>query len=267
MVTLHQHLISEISLSNPRLSAKEISDQITVLIENEIVPRVLASIRLPPLPSPLQVKREELMGVRYAKLSRRRPLYEKASFIQELEKLRLRFNGSGMANEDLFLGSLNSTQTPFGQEMRFDVPPREKAPSVESEIMRKRLKSTTSLERHEILEKPSRLINFDSNIKEKIVRDPSFEKIIGQVERGIRRNYNQEIFKIRFNFSTRTDNDDPEREKTIIRISLPAHSFDEKMELWEKIEAVIREVIKKLNVTEQEKKAINRNLFTHIEST
>lgn len=266
MVTLHQRLITEIWLSNPRLSPEEVSDQIATLVENEILPRVLTTIRLPPLPSPLHVKREELMGRRYGKLSVRRPLYEKASFLQELEKLRLRFNGSDMTNEDFFDVSMNNTQTQFAGGLRFDVPPPEKTLSVKSEVMQKRLRFTPSFgPRNGWLKKPSRLVSFDSSISGKIARDPLFEKIIGQVERGIRSNYGHESLKVFFSFSTRTDIDDPEREKTIIRISLPAHSFDEKMELWKKIEADIREVIRKLDVTEQERKAINRNLFTHME--
>ena len=268
MATLHQRLISEISLSNPRLSPKEISDQIVILVENEILPRVLTSIRLPPLPSPLQVKREELMASRYGKLLKKRPLEEKVNFVQDLEKLRSEFDCGDLTNENLFMDVMNHTQTFIGQEVRYDVPIHEKPLSVEPEIIQKRLKSSPSLEIQKgITEKPQRLINFDSSINEKIARDPSFEKVVGKIESKIRRKYDPETLKIYFNFSLRMDTDHPEREKTIIHISILDYSFDEKMELWDKIEADIRDVIKGLGVTEPEKAAINRNMFTHIEPT
>lgn len=268
MVSLHERLISEISLSNPRLSPREVSNQIASLIENEILPRVLSRIRLPRLPSPLSVKREELMGPRYGKLVTKRPLQEKASFIQELEKLRLKYDGSGLTNDDLLLGLMDNAQAPFAQEMRYDVEPNGKELPVKSDIIQERLKSTPSSERLErITKKLFPLIDFDKSINEKIARDPSFEKVVGKIESKIRRNYDRETMKIYFNFSLRTDIDDLEREKTIIHISLPAHNFDKKMELWDKIEADIRNVIKKLSVSEFTKKAINRNVFTHIEPT
>jgi len=268
MATLHEQLISEISLSNPRLSPQEISEQIAILIEKEILPKALTSIKLPPLPSPLQVKREELRARRYGKLTKRRSLQERVDFIQDLEKLRYKFNGGDLTNEDLSLGAVDHTQTLIAQEARYDVPRPEKPLSVESEIIQKRLKSSPYLDTHErIITKPISFINFDSAINERIVRDSIFEKSLGEIESRIRRNYDRETLKICFNFSIRTDIDDPEREKTIIRISLPAHNFDKKMELWDKIEADIRDVIRKLNLSEPKKKTINRNLFTHIEPT
>lgn len=267
MVSLYDQLISEISSSNPGLSPEEVSDQIKILIENEILPMALARIRLPRLPSPISVKREELRGPRYGK-ERTRPLQKKVTFIQDLEKLRCEFNGSDLTNEDLFLGLINSTQTPPSQKVRYTVEPNGKALPDEPDIEKERLKDSPSLEKSEgITKKPPRLITFDLSITEKIVNEPLFEKVVGEVESKIRRNYNHETLKIYFNFSIRTDMDDPDREKTIIYVSLPAHSFDEKMELWDKIEADIRDVIKKLNVTETERKTINRNLFTHIEPT
>jgi len=163
---------------------------------------------------------------------------------------------------------MNHTQTFIGQEVRYDVPIHEKPLSVEPEIIQKRLKSSPSLEIHKgITEKPQRLINFDSSINEKITRDQSFENVVGKIESKIRRKYDRETLKIYFNFSIRTDIDDPKREKTIIRISLPVHNFNKKMELWDKIEADMRDVIRKLSLSEPEKKTINRNLFTHIEPT
>jgi len=268
MVSLYDQLISEISSSNPRLSPEEVSDQIKILIENEILPAALTRMRLPGLPAPISVKREELRGVRYGMRARSRPLQNNVTFIQDLEKLRFKFDGLDSTNEDFFSGLTNDTQIPFGQKVRYIVEPNGKTLPDKPSSMQERLKVSSYLEKSEgITKKPPRLITFDLSITEKIVNEPLFEKVVGEVESKIRRNYDHETLKIYFNFSIRTDMDDPDREKTIIYVSLPTHSFDEKMELWDKIETDIRDVIKKLNVTEPERKAINRNLFTHIEPT
>ena len=132
--------------------------------------------------------------------------------------------------------------------------------------MTEKSKTSPSLEKGEgIRKKPSRLITFDSSITERILNKPSFEKVVGELESKIRKNYDPETLKIYFNFSTRVDIENPDRKKTIIQISLPDSTFDEKMEFWDKIEDDVRDVIKKLNITESERKAINRNIFTHIE--
>lgn len=206
------------------------------------------------------------MAFRYGK-ERARPLQEKVRFIQDLEKLRSRFDGSDLTSEGFF-PSLMNTQIPVGQEVIYDVKPNGKALPDEPGIIIGRLKVSPSVKPLErIKKKPPQLISFDSSIEEKIIQDPMFEKVVGEIESKIRRNYDYETLKIYFNLSIRVDMDDPQREKTIIYISLPDHSFDEKMEFWDRIEADIRDVIEKLNVTEPERKAINRNLFTHIEPT
>lgn len=262
MVSLYDQLISELSLANPRLSQEQISGQITALIQNEILPEAIARIRLPKLPSPVSVKREELRGIRYGKIYPR-PLQENVRFIQDLEKLRLRFNGSDLTNEDFPFRFTENTQTLLGPEMEHDAEPDGETQPVEPDIVRERLRFSPYSERLERLQKPSHLINFDSDMKEKIACDSLFEILVGKIESAIRRNY--ESLRIYFDFSMRRDMDDPGREKTIIHITLPDRDFDEKMEFWDKIEADIRHVIEKLDITESERKTINRNLFTHVE--
>ena len=265
MVSLYDQLISEISFLNPQLSPKEIADQINILIENEILPAAIVGARLSSLPSPIRVKQEELMAPRYGKFAKK-PLQEKVRFIQDLEKLRVEFDGSDLTHEEFFIDLMNNTQTPFG-EVRV-IESKGKALPDEPDIIQEKLKTSPSLERREkIPKKPPHLISFDSTISEKIAQDPQFEKVIGEVESTIRKNYDRETLRIHLNFSMRTDIDDPYREKTIIRVNLPDNSFDEKMEFWDKIETDIRDVIKKLNVTDPERKKINRNLFTHVEPT
>lgn len=266
MASSYDQLISEISFLNPKLSPKGISDCITNLIENEILPAAIARARLPNLPSPISVKREELMAPRYGKFARK-PLEEKVRFIQDLEKLRVKFDGSDLTCEDSFTGFMDNTQTPFGQEVHV-LEPNGKALPDEPDTVQEKLKTSSFLERtEEIPKKPYRFISFDSAIVGKIALNPHFEKVVGEIESRIRRNYDRESLEIYFSFSMRTDIDDPKREKTIIRVGLPGSSFEEKMEFWDKIEADVRGEIKRLDVTEHERKKINRNIFIHIDPT
>jgi len=265
VVSLYAQLISEISHSKPQLSSREIADQISILIEKEILPAAIVSARLRSLPSPIEVKVEELTAPRYGE-SVRALLPEKVRFIQELERLRVDFDGSDSTYEDFFAGLMDNTQIPFGQK----APPTEpngKAIPDKPDVIQERLKTSPFLEKPEISEKPSRLMSFDSIISEKITCSHKFEKAVGGVESQIRRNYDRETLNIFFAFSIRTDMYDPAREKTIIRINLPDMNFDEKMKFWDKIEADIRDVIGKLDMTESERKEFNRNLFIHIEPT
>lgn len=264
MPTLRDELVSSILLSNPRLSSQEVSEQIAALIEREILPTVLSKLRLPRLPSPLSLKQRELMQLRYRK-GRVTDFRENVGFMQDLEKLRLEYYGSDLTNEDYYTrGLIGNTQIPFHQVVRYFKKKEESPP--EPDVIQQKSDVSPSLDTPErIIRKPSRLITFDSNIAEKITSDPNFEMIIADVESKIRKEYDRETLNVYFSFSIRKDIVGPHREKTIIRISLPDCSFDEKMKYWDKIDADIRNVIKTLDVTEPERKAINRNLFTHVE--
>jgi len=187
--------------------------------------------------------------------------------MQDLEKLRLEYDGSDSTNDDYYTGGLiGNTAIPFHQVVRLFKKEEESVP--EPDIIQQKLDVSPSLGTPEItIRKPSRLVTFDSSIAKKITSDPKFEMIIADVESKIRTDYGRETLNVYFSFSIRKDIVDPHREKTIIRISLPDCSFDEKMKYWEKIDADVRNVIKALNVTEPERKAINRNLFIHVEPT
>lgn len=266
MPTMCDELVSSIFLSDPTLSPQEVSQQIATLIERDILPTVLSRLRLPRLPSPLSLKRKELIQIRYGK-RRDTDFQENVGFVQDLEKLRLEYDGSDATNEDYYIGGLiGNTQMPFHQVVRHFKKEEESVP--EPDIIQQKLGISSLLETPEItMRKPSRLVTFDSNIAEKITSDPNFEMIIADVESKIRTDYGHETLNVYFSFSIRKDMVDPHREKTIIRINLPDCSFDEKMKYWEKIDADIRNVIKALGVTEPERKAINRNLFIHVEPT
>ena len=266
MPTLRDELVSSILLSNPRLSSQEVSEQITALIEREILPAVLCRLRLPRLPTPLSLKQKELRQPRYGK-RRVIDFREKVVFMQDLEKLRLEYDGSDLTNEDSYVTALiGDTQIPFHKVVEYFK--KKEQPIPEPDIIQQKSDGSPSFDKREkIVKKPSRLITFDSNIAEKITFDPNFEMIIAEVECKIRTEYDREALNIHFSFSIRKDVSDPHREKTIIRISLPDCNFDEKMKYWDKIDADIRNVIKALDVTETDKKTINRNLFTHVEPT
>jgi len=269
VVSLQNHLISEISLLNPGLSPREVSDRIVVLIEKEILPKAIANITLPPLPSPIRIKREELVAPRYGKSVRVQKLVQaRTQFMQDIEKLRSKFNGTDSANKDFFFGWRNDTQVPPSLEVKYEMEPSKEKLIVKPQIIHKPLDASTSLRvREKELIKPSRLINFDLSINEKIALDVIYERVIGALESNIRSNYSVKTLNIFFKFSIRIDTEDSDRQKTIIYIDIPDKNFREKMNLWRRIEGSIRDTIKKLDIPDAEKRLINRNLFTHIMST
>lgn len=269
MVSLLDQLIYDVTLSNPSLSSEEASNQITALIENEILPEALLRIKMSKLPSPLSLKQEELMRPRIRKDSRfsGESIQSKVRFIQDLEKLRSGFDGSDLTSEGLYSGLMASTQIPSGLDVRYDVELDGKLLESKPSILQERTEVTRTLESPERRKEIPRLIDFDMSIDEKVVRDPIYEKVIGEIESRIRAVYSHENLNIHFKFLIRIDMDDPDREKTVIRITLPNVKFDQKMEFWSKIETNIGDVLKKLNISDSEKKAIGRNLFTYIDPT
>lgn len=262
MVSFKDQLISEASLLAPALSREELSEKISNLIENQILPEALIQMRLPRLPSPASVKTEELMAARYGKRAYS-PLHDKMRLIQDLEKIRYKLNGSDLTDVNLPIGSEKTMQTTIGishPEPELDIERVGEQLSVDMELIQDISPAPFGEPKEKI--KSPRLIEFDSEVTQRIVSSRSFATLIGAIESKIRSNYSHG--KISFSFSIRADLDIPSREKTKIYISLPDYSFEEKMDFWDKIETEIKNVIESLDVSEDERNEIRRNLLTHV---
>ena len=91
-------------------------------------------------------------------------------------------------------------------------------------------------------------IYFEEAMQEKINSDGNFSKFIEQVERGLKEITRKLDFKLICTFKLRVDFEIPTWEKIILSIQLiPAKSdFEEKINLWDELDDVIRGKIKKL---------------------
>lgn len=267
MSKLIDKLASEIQSSNPDLSSEEISAEIVTLMENEVLPSVIDRLRLPRLPSPMGLRIEAFKQARRRGKQDRHELRNKIGFVRELEKLKCNYYAS------------DSTYSDFGDVDPIDFNRRSTVYFADHWKRRKRrvplgtgallpkLGFESSFDMSE--RKPQRIpefLTFDSSISKRIASDPSFEKIIARVECGIRQRF-KDIPSIVFSFSLRKDIDDPTKEKTVIRVRIPNSSFREKMNYWLRIDFEVRKTIKALDLCEAERRAINRNLITHVEST
>jgi hypothetical protein len=264
-MNLINHLISEISASNANLSPREVTNILTDVIENEIIPDAFTHIRIQKLPSPYDVKIEELRSMRYGE-KQVGALQEKVRFIQDLEKIRLNYDGSDLTNEYYPLDTSDNTQVMFSHKLQDVEQPKTRLHKDETDILSERLNDTSSVQRLERkIERPRENIIFTSRINNKIVQDPHIEYTIAEIESTITRNFIHKGLDVTFNFNIRSDSEEPTREKIIININLPDHEIDDKIEFWERIDKDIRNIIKKMDISESEKKVINRNLLTHIE--
>lgn len=267
MSKLVNELTAEIQSSNPNLTPEEVYAQIVILMEDEILPSVIARLRLPKLPSPIEVQIEKFRKTRRRGQRDGDGLEKKISFIQELEKIR----HDHYASDFTYVGFQVDDPKDFN---RIPLPypadhwtRRKKRVPIETDEIPPKLETESFLDVGERkAQKLSDLITFDESISKKIVSDPHFETTLASLESKIREKF-RDIPNISFVFSIRQDVNDPAKGKTVIHVKIPNSSFKDKMNNWLRIDFEVRKTIKELGLAEAEKKAINRNFVTHVEST
>jgi hypothetical protein len=264
---LINELASEIQSSNPDLSSEEISAEIVTLMENEVLPLVIDRLRLPRLPSPMELRIDAFRQARRRGTRDRDSLTNKIGFVRELEKLRRNY----YASDSTYSGFKTADPIDFSRRSAVYFADhwkrRIRRVPLETGLLLPKLGSESFADMSERkAQKTSELVTFDSSISKKIASDPCFEKTIARVESGIRQRF-KEIPSITFDFSLRKDIDDLTRERTVIRVRIPNSSFREKMNYWLRIDLEVRKTIKALDLCEAEKRAISRNFVTHVEPT
>ncbi len=264
MPSVQHQLIAEITDTALDLTPDEVSYQITRIIEKEILPDVITNLKLPNLPSPITVRHEELMEKRYGKRSHA-SLRQKVKFIQDLEKIRTKWNGSAVTDKTLrpSNGHSNQAYIRFFPRTALDVESIKKpVPNEPNVIVRKQMSSSPLIKPEDVAKK-YKLIEFNNQVINQIVKNPSFEIFISAIESKFRKIFKQN--DLSFIFSIQTDSFYPTTERTMINIIASTNNFEEKMKLWDKVELVLKSVIDNLNVSDDERKEINRNTFTNIE--
>ncbi|MDH5483495.1 MAG: hypothetical protein OEY22_11570 [Candidatus Bathyarchaeota archaeon] len=266
MSNLIDELTAEIQTSNSSYSSEEIANQIVSLVENDILPSAIDRIRLPRLPSPIDLRREHF------KIERRRgkkdvdELENRVKFVQELGKLKRDYYFSDLTSVSFqAVDAKDFSQKPFFYDTKY-LERKKDRKLTETEVILPKLepKSFSDVSEREV-EKPHELVTIDLGVSKKIFSDPNFERAIASVESRIREKF-RNVPDISFNISLRQGIDEYTREKTIIHIKIPNSNFKEKMNYWLRIDFEVRNAIKAAGFEEADRKAINRNLVTHIES-
>lgn len=265
MTNLIDELATEIFASNPDYSSKDVTNHIVSLIEDDILPSAIDRVRLPRTPSPIELR------IDYFKRERRRgkkdadELQSKVDFVRELERLKPSFYFSDFTSEgglqvvDVRDVSQRPSVSPTGY--------KERAGALsETEITLPKTESKSLSDLSERKPKAvSEFITIDPSLSKKIFSDPHFEKAIAGVECRLRGKF-RDVPDISFNILLRQDVDDTSRERTIISVKIPNSSFKEKMNSWLRIDLEVRKAIRASDLAEEERKTINRNLVTHVES-
>lgn len=111
------------------------------------------------------------------------------------------------------------------------------------------------------------IIVFDREVEDKVLSDPVYRYVIKAMETRIKSHRDWRTFE--FHFSWERDVELPEWQKTIITVKLGDTGFDEKMDLWDMIDAEIRQAIEEAKNRspnfKNQVEMINKTLFTSVE--
>jgi hypothetical protein len=263
---LINELAAEIQSSNPDLTPEEISRQIVFLMENEVLPLVMERMRLPKLPSPIDLQIKKFRQIRRRGKRNGDALENKIGLIQEIEKLRYNYFTSDYTYERFQFGDPKDfNQRPLFYPADYWKIRKRRIP-IETDAIPPKLEAESFLNMTERkAQKLHELVTFDASISKKIAADPHFEMAMANVEYRMRERF-KDIPNASFVFSLRKDAYDPTKEKAVIHVEIPNSSFKEKMNYWLRIDFEVRKTIKSLDFAEAEKRAINRNLVVHVEA-
>jgi hypothetical protein len=263
-------LINELIARNPSASAEELTEGLLRFLAYEAIPQAINQFKLPPTPSPFQLKQEEFRKRRTRKTRHAKEKHELELKQQEerhrkmirIIKLQSQLNGGQEDNTTVvstfLFKDFYSPETILRRELQIE----EGMP----------LSTKTFIEAHAspytISEKVALpVIIFDTFIQNLMQSNPIFNIVVVNIENRIR---SHEIWQpFEFRFSHRRDIELPDWEKTIITINVGDISFDEKMDLWNEIDKEIRQSIQEIQSQSPKDGEyltnLNKTLFTSIE--
>ncbi|MBS7631643.1 hypothetical protein KEJ47_08795 [Candidatus Bathyarchaeota archaeon] len=274
-------IVSELSRLNPDASPDEICSSVIDQIE-AVLPEVLRKIKLPSLPSPAQIRQEELKLRRVRKkwrAFREGPSLErKQMFIQQLEYVKYQLNGheadTSFVEPAVTYGDLDTIPRLIPRPIsRSSTIERRLAPGGGPALILGRVKGPLRMHTSLIEERIEELfpkMSLDAEVQNKIFTDFLFADVLKAVEVRIRSFVHSYSLKMSFNILSRRDIEVPEWRKIILGVDAPDLDFDQKMAIWDKIDAEVRQAIHEVEqrVSGSDKdrvKAINRNLFIRME--
>lgn len=278
MSSLFTEIVSELRRNNPDASPEELSESLIEVMEREILPNAIKNMRLPSPPSSLQVRLEELR-LRRVKKKFRKPssLKKRERLIREFEYVKYQFNG-GRADSPFFAPEISLTDLDNPKRLLFEL---SNNPSVQEVFLKKDGISIESIPKERTVIPYTKLVKEKEKVKfpkfvitqeiqNKIVSDSLFRDIFRAIEITVKGFVTTYPSKIDLTASLHTDLEIPEWKKVVLGINAPGVDFDQKMTLWDIIDAKIREAIAEImqHAGPSERRSIediNRNLFTRME--
>jgi hypothetical protein len=287
MSSLLEEIVAIVGLSSPEASPEEVSAAVIMFLENDVLPEAFRKMRMPEPVSPARKWREEMMFRRmkkkYRKVARARR--------EETEQLLLHFKNIKHKYSLLYMDGGSLVYDFFSRDIadslrrrtisvntvpamnRFLLK-RDGIPSIEAEEVRNKKEELSRLIPYTPVLKGEKkwpqIFLIDEIIQNKITSDPIFAENFGLIEKAARTFSVTSGFKMIFFASFRADTEIPEWEKIVLSVRLDGLDFNQKMELWDKLDAEIRKTIQERMKTttglEKERlEEMNRMLFTNFE--
>jgi len=278
-------IIKEAVDSNPSASKEAVGEAVIDYIE-AILPKIVRTIRTPITPSPLEMKRREFRLQRMPRRSRttvRGMTREQEQFVREIASLRRVLDGGPSPNlwEVASRGDEDSQLTPTAMSSHdFWFPPSIGIDGItSSDIFPKQLgmlpRQIVSFSPYvagvrEAEEPLLPRFTVDLGIEERIASDSVFAEFFRIVEETVRRFAQVSGLRWEFEGSSPTDLETPWWKRIILRIKPLGTEFDKSMELWDRIDAEVREAIESASArtpaTDSETiRELNKNFFVEMD--
>lgn len=237
---------------NPDADQATISSAMIHYLESAVAKAIL-NVKLPPVQSPASVVLQRLQLQRY-RSSRRRTFEDRQKLIAELRSLQHSLNGHAYADRVGSAVKWNGTVNP-------DVAwPRNAALSPSLETFHYQTPEVLWNTLHSYVPTPPRPGPYSQSIRwpTALVRftyddqffqdlsDPFIERISGALEDSLRQFTNGTPFTWNLEMSTESDIELPAWKRFVLRVHVSAGNFDEKLKIWDELDAAIRKKLAEL---------------------
>ncbi len=279
-------LFSNIQNSNvKRFILDEFIANFIVELENEILPKVVRQIELPKTSSIFKIKVHELRSHRYPKMAKdifnKKDPYKKNAIIQKFAMLKEAFNGHEVneASSSLYEPSVNYNTVLLEKLKPEFETPNSLIESIAQKIdisdlfeiapIDKNLISSNEIKLEEVVERKD-FLQFDDDIKKKILNNSVFMKFINQIEISLIRFMEKNSYNFNCKLFYEVDFEIPDLKKIILLININNMNIEEKLDFWDQIDDFLRYRIEEFAnflLNEQKKKFLdyNKRFFTNVQ--
>src|SRR6266571_3215505 len=246
--------LHEVVSVNPHATEGEISSAVIRYLQSSVA-SAIRNVNLPTPPSPAKAALEKYRALRY-RTPRRRSVGARNELIEELYGLKLSLNGHGyMTNTGEHLkkwngGSYSDRLTP-GLEARLwsarstTSTPAQLGLETENMIFRKRQRFSPYHSLTEVEDKTFRLFYHDSFISR--LSNPIYQTISKALEERLRDFSERTGLEWEFGLAEESDIELQGWKRFVLRISVSAGDFEQRLKLWDELDVTIRQLLAELS--------------------